>query len=553
MAAVDDEERLRRRQQEIEDMLAAAEAAEEREREEQVPLLNQEPLPPPPAPARKRLNYVQTSFLAAGGLLYYALRTRQQWYLSMVYLSASKFSLVVFGNAVVAGSLALFDTMTATLLGGLRLQEAEGLQDFVRWNVTETCLALTMFRSELAVNTTLQFLAIIWIKCLHQVVILRENHLRLTEEALVASDWSPAIPTMPAGHVRVYVALVVLQLVDLWIVQITAEDLLKRGPSVNILFAFEAAILLVSAWSHILLFYLHLVDGFLHFVHERDYAMSKTWLHWWKEYKATLTFAVELQAQAVQFLFYLSFFAIVLTYYGMPINLFREVYVSFMQLKERVVAFLKYRRLMASMNRFDSVDEEKLEASGRVCIICRDEMTTADAKALPICEHLFHKSCLREWLVQQQSCPTCRADIAAMEAQQRTRRAAERAAEERREARGEGDDEEGQEQEEPPRPEASPRRHVVSTPGARREQTTEGRASNFDSLFFPAIYQVSTSIVSAPVFDEQGQLMRTIAPMHLVFVTDVRENDDNMVQFRVPDGWVPQEYLVHAADVDKID
>jgi hypothetical protein len=31
----------------------------------------------------------------------------------------------------------------------------------------------------------------------------------------------------------------------------------------------------------------------------------------------------------------------------------------------------------------------------------------------------MHKSCLREWLVQQQTCPTCRSDISAMQARQR--------------------------------------------------------------------------------------------------------------------------------------
>jgi hypothetical protein len=31
----------------------------------------------------------------------------------------------------------------------------------------------------------------------------------------------------------------------------------------------------------------------------------------------------------------------------------------------------------------------------------------------------MHKSCLRDWLVQQQTCPTCRGDISVMEARQR--------------------------------------------------------------------------------------------------------------------------------------
>ena len=33
-----------------------------------------------------------------------------------------------------------------------------------------------------------------------------------------------------------------------------------------------------------------------------------------------------------------------------------------------------------------------------------------------MCGHAFHKHCLREWLVQQHSCPTCRSDIRANEA-----------------------------------------------------------------------------------------------------------------------------------------
>jgi E3 ubiquitin-protein ligase synoviolin len=107
--------------------------------------------------------------------------------------------------------------------------------------------------------------------------------------------------------------------------------------------------------------------------------------------------------------------------------------MSFMSFKERLTAFIKYRNLMASMNRFEDATDPELEEMGRVCIICRDEMNTADCKKLPGCGHLFHKSCLREWLVQQQTCPTCRADITANERQQTIRNAAAAAAAQRSE------------------------------------------------------------------------------------------------------------------------
>eukprot|EP00041_Stephanoeca_diplocostata_P021303 m.493851 g.493851 ORF g.493851 m.493851 type:complete len:459 (-) comp21794_c0_seq31:1848-3224(-) len=40
-----------------------------------------------------------------------------------------------------------------------------------------------------------------------------------------------------------------------------------------------------------------------------------------------------------------------------------------------------------------------------MCAICWEEMSTAST--LP-CTHQFHQSCLREWLPQQNTCPTCR-------------------------------------------------------------------------------------------------------------------------------------------------
>jgi E3 ubiquitin-protein ligase synoviolin len=366
------------------------------------------------------LSYPQLSFGLALGLFYFAMRTRQQFFLAMVYLSSSKLSLAVYGNFCIALATSLFDAFTSLFLeGGLRLQEAEGLQDFFRWNVTETCLALTMFRSELTVRTTVEFLVLIWIKCAHHVASLRESHFRMTTEAIhTRTFWSGrlCLPVMPMALIRLWTMLLVLQLLDVSVFQYTSQSLDEDGPSVNILFKFETVILLVAAWKHTLLLYLHVLDGVLHYVYERHFWLARPMLRMWKEHRATLVFAVELQAQAFQFLFYLAFFGTVLTFYGMPINLFRELYVSFAALKERVGAFLKYRSLVAGMAKFPDATDEQLDGdAGRTCIICRDEMRSGgDSKQLsPGCGHIFHTSCLREWLVQQQTCPTCRADIGA--------------------------------------------------------------------------------------------------------------------------------------------
>lgn len=363
--------------------------------------------------------YVWVSCWAAIALIYYAYRSRRQWYMALVFLSSSKYSYVILGNAFIASLIWSFRVTIEFFLNGLRLNEAEGLADYFRWHITETCLALTIFRSELNVKTFVLFFVLIFVKCLHHIVDAREAHLRMTEEMVVANPTNGWM-SLRYPHVKIFVLICMLQVVDIVVVVLCGQDIMKNGPSVSILFAFESVIMLTSVISNAMLWYIHLLDGILHFFHETSDASSRIhwWVYPWKDYKSTVVFAVELQAQAARFIFYLTFFSIVLTYYGLPINLIREVYISFLSLKSRMIAFNKYRQLMSSMNRFRSPTKEELEEDV-ICIICRDMMTVETAKCLPGCGHIFHKSCLREWLVQQQMCPTCRGDISAMEARQK--------------------------------------------------------------------------------------------------------------------------------------
>ncbi|KAI9505674.1 hypothetical protein GGI25_002415 [Coemansia spiralis] len=72
----------------------------------------------------------------------------------------------------------------------------------------------------------------------------------------------------------------------------------------------------------------------------------------------------------------------------------------------KLVAF---RRAVASMKcRFPDASKEEIIKFNDRCSICREMLVTA--KKLP-CEHLFHRSCLRSWLVRHLSCPTCRATL----------------------------------------------------------------------------------------------------------------------------------------------
>lgn len=57
---------------------------------------------------------------------------------------------------------------------------------------------------------------------------------------------------------------------------------------------------------------------------------------------------------------------------------------------------------------FPMATNEELEKNCDDCAICWDRMESA--RKLP-CGHLFHNSCLRSWLEQDTSCPTCRTSL----------------------------------------------------------------------------------------------------------------------------------------------
>lgn len=121
---------------------------------------------------------------------------------------------------------------------------------------------------------------------------------------------------------------------------------------------------------------------------------------------------------------------LVLTFYGLPLNIVRDVYITARSFIMRFRDLIRYRTATRNMDeRYPNATEGELNSmSDRTCIICRDEMVFSAAaaaqgtgepvqaaaqqdgpnttpKKLP-CGHIFHFNCLRSWLERQQSCPT---------------------------------------------------------------------------------------------------------------------------------------------------
>lgn len=78
----------------------------------------------------------------------------------------------------------------------------------------------------------------------------------------------------------------------------------------------------------------------------------------------------------------------------------------FYDIRHRVKKYKNYLRIVNYMEcNYPMATAEELKRNNDDCAICWDHLDCA--RKLP-CGHLFHNSCLRSWLEQDTSCPTCR-------------------------------------------------------------------------------------------------------------------------------------------------
>jgi E3 ubiquitin-protein ligase synoviolin len=124
-------------------------------------------------------------------------------------------------------------------------------------------------------------------------------------------------------------------------------------------------------------------------------------------------------------------------FYGLPIHIMRDLFMTARSFTKRLAAFLRYRRATHDMNnKYEDATVEDIQRED-TCIICREEMrpwsvtnpavppaapgaapparpaTTNERsrpKKLP-CGHILHLGCLKSWLERQQVCPTCRRPV----------------------------------------------------------------------------------------------------------------------------------------------
>jgi E3 ubiquitin-protein ligase synoviolin len=110
----------------------------------------------------------------------------------------------------------------------------------------------------------------------------------------------------------------------------------------------------------------------------------------WHE-KGAYVMLLELLKEALSFVVYVVFFLLVFVYYGMPLHIIRDVYMSYMSFQRKLGSYLRfattalhsskailnylalrYRQLTANLSeRFPDATAQEIANAGNTCIICR--------------------------------------------------------------------------------------------------------------------------------------------------------------------------------------
>lgn len=348
------------------------------------------------------------------------------------------------------------------LYGPLRPIETEQLYEKAWFAVTETCLAMTIFRGELGGWFLVMFVCLLVGKVWGWI---GEGRVEFLEQQ------PPANPRL--FHTRLAISLILAVLFDSFMLKYCITTVLEQArPDMMVMFGFEFAVLTILSTSTAARYTISLVELYItrqqikakveerrreiratreealrqsaqtgetppaaDLPDEDDIDEMELDVPGWEE-KGRWIFYLDLLTDFFKLTVYLSFFAILFMFYGLPIHILRDVVVTIRSFGRRIMDFVRYRNATRDMNeRYPDATPEEV-AREDVCIICREEMTSwqepagageggaAPAqprariperlrpKKLP-CGHILHFACLRSWLERQQNCPTCRRPVMA--------------------------------------------------------------------------------------------------------------------------------------------
>ncbi|KAL5116833.1 E3 ubiquitin-protein ligase hrd1 [Pleosporales sp. CAS-2024a] len=397
------------------------------------------------------------SAVMANVVLLRAYYERPNFYSAAVYIAQSTGSLMFLVNLMLIVAASCGFALQRLFYGPLRPIETEQLYDKAWFAVSETLLAMTIFRDDIGIWFFTMFLCLLAGKVWQWI---GEGRVEFLEQQ------PPANPKL--FHTRLTSSLLLSVAFDIFMMQYCVNSILSDSrPGVMVMFGFEYVLLAIASISTLLRYALSLVE--LAITHRQEKAREEARrtaqeqatqraategarviapeeddndddngdVPGWEE-KGRWVFYLDLATDFIKSVVYLGFFMILMTFYGIPIHIMRDLFMTIRSFIKRLHDFVQYRNATRDMNtRYPDATAEDL-ARENTCIVCREEMRPWSqpdangaqpgrrqderqrAKKLP-CGHILHFSCLRSWLERQQVCPTCRRSVLVQASAQGTR------------------------------------------------------------------------------------------------------------------------------------
>eukprot|EP00039_Didymoeca_costata_P019344 m.337157 g.337157 ORF g.337157 m.337157 type:complete len:603 (-) comp18063_c0_seq1:62-1870(-) len=394
-------------------------------------------------------NWLRTALvlspLATAGVVYHALTLKKQFYPAVVYITNSNISMMIIHFQMCVLFVLLAKLFQRIFFGKLRDIEVEHLYDRSWFAVSETCLAMTIFRDEFTAQIVVLFGLLLAMKMFHWLCMDRVEFMEQT----------PRLTKL--FHVRMVTVSIALFCVDVFLVNVATQSILQSGPSMQLLFGFEYMVLATVMVTTFVKYIINVIESF-----DEDPWDNKT----------LYMFYIDLLSDFLKLIVYISFFLVLMNFYGLPLHIIRDLCATFRSFLKRCNDLIQSRRATHSLERFPDVTPEELSQVDNVCVICREEMTT-QAKRLP-CGHVIHLRCLRSWMPRAQICPICRADILTLDANQAPAQPAQQQPppqqQQQAEAQPQPQPPQQQQRTEPPQPQPQPNQHHQPQPQPQPHQ-----------------------------------------------------------------------------------
>ncbi|KLU91428.1 E3 ubiquitin-protein ligase HRD1 [Magnaporthiopsis poae ATCC 64411] len=392
--------------------------------------------------------YAGASTALAGAVVASAFHQRANFYSAMVHLSQSNISIMIVVNVILLIYTGFVYGLQRLCFGQLRPVEVEQLYDKGWIAVTETCLAMTLFKDDLGAFSMIMFTALLTGKVWAWI---GDGRVEILEQQ------PPANPRL--FHARLIGSLALSLLYNFTMCLYATRTVVRAAEfGMMVMFLFEFAILLVSSTQTSLRYVVSLYEQRVlkaqmqhgletrrrHIREQRadilrrresgqatdaeyedplpdenDVEEMDIEVPGW-ESKGHWILLLDLIADFVKLALYSVFFLVLAIFSGLPLHIMRDLFMTTRSFIKRLGALLRYRQAVKDLGRYPDATQEDL-ARENTCIICREEMRQWNPedvshvertrpKKLP-CGHILHFGCLKSWLERQQVCPTCRRSV----------------------------------------------------------------------------------------------------------------------------------------------